>query len=129
MSVNTQEVEKERILGQVPVILHGLPTGPEVDKTGLPSYLTSFTSEEVSVENAIRYEQEALSFKTSSENDTTAEAQGSSHEQQQEDATTAGSQVEAIVEALALPTYEDTLSSTTRSESKQGHHRAPEREP
>ena len=52
--------DKERIVGQVPVILHGVPTGPESDRSGLPSYLTSLTSNEVSAENERSYEEEAL---------------------------------------------------------------------
>ncbi|GJJ68061.1 hypothetical protein EMPS_00407 [Entomortierella parvispora] len=52
--------EKERVIGQVPVILHGVPTGPESDRTGLPSYLTSRTSKEVSAETERSYEEEAM---------------------------------------------------------------------
>ncbi|KAG0046614.1 hypothetical protein BGZ83_008221 [Gryganskiella cystojenkinii] len=123
----TQEVEKERILGQVPVILHGLPTGPESDKTGLPSYLTSFTSDEVSVENTIKYEQEAISFLPSpremNDNGTTTQANNNEQQVQQAQQQDASMDTlsERLVEALALPTYEDTVSSTTHPDSKRGH--------
>ncbi|KAI1316262.1 hypothetical protein EDD11_010170 [Mortierella claussenii] len=55
----TVSTSVERILGDVPVIVHGLPTGPECDRTGLPSYLYSFSTSRVSYEEAQDYELEA----------------------------------------------------------------------
>ncbi|KAF9426860.1 hypothetical protein BGZ76_002566, partial [Entomortierella beljakovae] len=49
----------ERMVGDVPVIIHGLPTGAECDRTGLPSYLYSFSTSRVSYEEARDYEIEA----------------------------------------------------------------------
>ncbi|CAO3574691.1 unnamed protein product [Mortierella alpina] len=49
----------ERIVGDVPVIVHGLPFGPECDRTGLPSYMYSFSTSRVSYEEAQDYELEA----------------------------------------------------------------------
>ncbi|KAI8350684.1 hypothetical protein B0O80DRAFT_457241 [Mortierella sp. GBAus27b] len=49
----------ERVVGDVPVIVHGLPAGPECDRTGLPSYLYSFSTSRVSYEEAHDYELEA----------------------------------------------------------------------
>ncbi|KAF9282996.1 hypothetical protein BGZ68_005619 [Mortierella alpina] len=49
----------ERVVGDVPVIVHGLPFGPECDRTGLPSYLYSFSTSRVSYEEAQDYELEA----------------------------------------------------------------------
>ncbi|KAF9557830.1 hypothetical protein EC968_007423 [Mortierella alpina] len=49
----------ERPVGDVPVIVHGLPFGPECDRTGLPSYMYSFSTSRVSYEEAQDYELEA----------------------------------------------------------------------
>ncbi|KAF9111508.1 hypothetical protein BGX27_004826 [Mortierella sp. AM989] len=49
----------ERLVGDVPVIVRGLPTGPDCDGTGLPSYLYSFSTSRVSYEEARDYEFEA----------------------------------------------------------------------
>ncbi|KAF9950245.1 hypothetical protein BGZ72_008063 [Mortierella alpina] len=49
----------ERPIGDVPVIVHGLPAGPECDRTGLPSYMYSFSTSRVSYEEAQDYELEA----------------------------------------------------------------------
>ncbi|KAF9929406.1 hypothetical protein BGZ67_006368 [Mortierella alpina] len=49
----------ERLVGDVPVIVHGLPLGPECDRTGLPSYMYSFSTSRVSYEEAQDYELEA----------------------------------------------------------------------
>ncbi|KAF9913668.1 hypothetical protein BX616_009753 [Lobosporangium transversale] len=49
----------ERTVGDVPVIIHGLPAGPECDRTGLPTYLHSFSTSRVSYEEAQDYELEA----------------------------------------------------------------------
>ncbi|KAF8946246.1 hypothetical protein BGZ47_000995 [Haplosporangium gracile] len=49
----------ERILGSVPVIVFGVPSGPQCDLTGLPTYLYSFSTSRVSLEEAQDYELEA----------------------------------------------------------------------
>ncbi|KAF9354505.1 hypothetical protein BGX34_010974 [Mortierella sp. NVP85] len=49
----------ERVLGEVPVIVRALPFGPECDRTGLPTYLHSFSTSRVSYEEAHDYELEA----------------------------------------------------------------------
>ncbi|KAF9921108.1 hypothetical protein FBU30_008901 [Linnemannia zychae] len=49
----------ERVLGSVPVIVFGVPSGPQCDLTGLPTYLYSFATSRVSVEEAQDYELEA----------------------------------------------------------------------
>ncbi|KAG0320768.1 hypothetical protein BGZ99_004310 [Dissophora globulifera] len=55
--VSTSPVE--RAVGDVPIIVHRFPTGPECDRTGLPSYLYSFSTTRVSYEDAHDYELEA----------------------------------------------------------------------
>lgn len=55
----TVQTSLERVLGETPVIVRGLPTGPECDLTGLPSYLYSFSTSRVSYEEARDYEIEA----------------------------------------------------------------------
>ncbi|KAG0342089.1 hypothetical protein BG000_006960 [Podila horticola] len=55
----TVQTPLERVLGETPVIVRGLPTGPECDLTGLPSYLYSFSTSRVSYEEARDYEIEA----------------------------------------------------------------------
>ncbi|KAF8950734.1 hypothetical protein CPC16_003710 [Podila verticillata] len=55
----TIQTSLERVLGETPVIVRGLPTGPECDLTGLPSYLYSFSTSRVSYEEARDYEIEA----------------------------------------------------------------------
>ncbi|KAG0356799.1 hypothetical protein BGZ54_000600, partial [Gamsiella multidivaricata] len=57
----------ERTLGDVPVIVRGLPSGPECDRTGLPSYLYSFSTSRVSYEEAHDYELEATGMALGSE--------------------------------------------------------------
>ncbi|KAF9351475.1 hypothetical protein BGX26_010524 [Mortierella sp. AD094] len=52
----------ERFVGDVPVIVRGLPAGPECDRTGLPTYLYSFSTSRVSYEEARDYEIEAASM-------------------------------------------------------------------
>ncbi|KAK3839440.1 MAG: hypothetical protein JOS17DRAFT_187618 [Linnemannia elongata] len=49
----------ERVLGSVPVIIFGVPSGPQCDLTGLPTYLYSFSTSRVSFEEAQDYELEA----------------------------------------------------------------------
>ncbi|KAF9541818.1 hypothetical protein EC957_002653 [Mortierella hygrophila] len=49
----------ERVLGSVPVIVLGVPSGPQCDLTGLPTYLYSFSTSRVSFEEALDYELEA----------------------------------------------------------------------
>ncbi|GJJ69299.1 hypothetical protein EMPS_01645 [Entomortierella parvispora] len=49
----------ERVLGDVPVVVRGLPSGPECDLSGLPTYLYSFSTSRVSYEDARDYEFEA----------------------------------------------------------------------
>lgn len=49
----------ERVLGSVPVIVFGVPSGPQCDLTGLPTYLYSFSTSRVSFEEAQDYEIEA----------------------------------------------------------------------
>ncbi|KAF9906344.1 hypothetical protein EC991_000746 [Linnemannia zychae] len=49
----------ERVLGSVPVIVFGVPSGPQCDLTGLPTYLYSFSTSRVSFEEAQDYELEA----------------------------------------------------------------------
>ncbi|KAF9996516.1 hypothetical protein BGZ79_009746 [Entomortierella chlamydospora] len=49
----------ERYIGDVPVIVRGMPSGPECDRTGLPTYLYSFSTSRVSYEEAQDYEIEA----------------------------------------------------------------------
>ncbi|KAG0273527.1 hypothetical protein BGZ95_010672 [Linnemannia exigua] len=46
----------ERVLGSVPVIVFGVPSGPQCDLTGLPTYLYSFSTSRVSFEEAQDYE-------------------------------------------------------------------------
>lgn len=55
----TVHTSLERVLGETPVIVRGVPTGPECDLTGLPSYLYSFSTSRVSYEEARDYEIEA----------------------------------------------------------------------
>ncbi|KAF9304186.1 hypothetical protein BGZ74_002173 [Mortierella antarctica] len=55
----TAQSTMERVLGETPVIVRGLPSGPECDLTGLPSYLYSFSTSRVSYEEARDYEIEA----------------------------------------------------------------------
>ncbi|KAF8935209.1 hypothetical protein EDD21DRAFT_390621 [Dissophora ornata] len=50
----------ERCIGDVPVIVRGLPSGPDCDTTGLPTYLHSFSTSRVSYEEARDYEFEAI---------------------------------------------------------------------
>ncbi|KAG0206278.1 hypothetical protein BGX28_002275 [Mortierella sp. GBA30] len=49
----------ERHVGDVPVIVYGFPVGPECDRTGLPSYMYSFSTSRVSYDEAHDYELEA----------------------------------------------------------------------
>ncbi|KAF8970275.1 hypothetical protein BGZ46_010530 [Entomortierella lignicola] len=64
----------EHMIGDVPVIVHGLPTGPECDTTGLPSYLYSFSTSRVSYEEAHEYELEATGMAPGSSEDGGAES-------------------------------------------------------
>ncbi|KAF9987149.1 hypothetical protein BGZ65_004887 [Modicella reniformis] len=49
----------ERKIGDVPVIVRAVPMGPECDRTGLPTYMHSFSTSRVSYEEAHDYELEA----------------------------------------------------------------------
>ncbi|KAF9391497.1 hypothetical protein CPB97_006415 [Podila verticillata] len=46
----------EWIIGDIPVVLRGVPNGAEVDATGLPTYMGSFSTSVLSLDDALAYE-------------------------------------------------------------------------
>ncbi|KAF9402384.1 hypothetical protein BGZ94_004946 [Podila epigama] len=71
----TLQTPVERVVGESKVILRGLPAGPECDRTGLPSYLYSFSTSRVSTEEARDYELEATNLNLL-QDDTTGSGNG-----------------------------------------------------
>ena len=104
--------DKERIVGQVPVILHGLPTGPESDLSGLPSYLTSSSTKQVSAENERIYEQEAMGVTEEGLSSLFAQAEsGQGHTEMAEANSSQDRQERENEPSVPLPTYEDALEA------------------
>ncbi|KFH65619.1 hypothetical protein MVEG_09095 [Podila verticillata NRRL 6337] len=46
----------EWTIGDIPVVLRGVPNGAEVDATGLPTYMGSFSTSVLSLDDALAYE-------------------------------------------------------------------------
>ncbi|KAF9321254.1 hypothetical protein BG003_002764 [Podila horticola] len=46
----------EWIIGDIPVVLRGVPSGTEVDATGLPTYMGSFSTSTLSLADTLAYE-------------------------------------------------------------------------
>ncbi|KAF9584592.1 hypothetical protein BGW38_005907 [Lunasporangiospora selenospora] len=60
-NARSQETILERILGDIPVVVMGLVHGPmECDGTGLPSYLSSFSTSVLSIAESQLYEYETV---------------------------------------------------------------------
>ncbi|KAG0056744.1 hypothetical protein BGZ83_003713 [Gryganskiella cystojenkinii] len=107
----------ERFLGDVPVIVRGLPSGPECDLSGLPSYLYSFSTSRVSYEDARDYEFEATGVALVEENggDAGTAADGSTTgalgpiygDYEQDDALMA---IMGYRGSRTPPSYEDTMA-------------------
>ncbi|KAG0002988.1 hypothetical protein BGZ79_001926 [Entomortierella chlamydospora] len=51
----------EKVIGDIPVVIRGVPGGPECDRTGLPTYLGSFATSLASVEERRSYEESTRS--------------------------------------------------------------------
>lgn len=58
-------------IGNIPVVLCGVPSSPEVDATGLPTYMSSFSSSVPSLEETRTYESTRVSFGSENFRDTT----------------------------------------------------------